>query len=202
MKQIHSPLILLVLLTFIITGCASITKGTSQTITVSSNVEGATIFLDDEMIGSTPFAGPVKKNKKFLKIEAEGYGTENVALSKSLEPIFWGNIIIGGTLGSITDFATGAAYQYAPASYQIDLKASGQTGAAFLREVGVRKFGMLYIDSISQDIADGGGQYIDALVALSLSSEGEGLNVSGIASALEVSRGNQVAFGNRLVDLL
>ncbi|MEM6782641.1 MAG: PEGA domain-containing protein [Bacteroidota bacterium] len=185
-----------------VAGCASIVTGTTQTISVSSNIDGASIFLDEELVGTTPFVGPVKKNGSTLRIEADGYRSETYSLSKSLEPMFWGNIIIGGTLGSITDFSTGAAYQYAPAAYQVDLQASDQSDASFHQNVGVRKFGMVYVDQLSMNIAAGGGEYVDALVTLSEAEGDDGLTFDEIAAALEASRGHQLAFGDLLVAAL
>ena len=91
------------------------------------------------------------KGQQEIRVEKEGYRTTTLVLSKSLEGIFWGNIIIGGTLGSITDFATGAAYAYAPATYHVEMKANGTSQIEFERRMTVRKFAMIFIDEISQD---------------------------------------------------
>lgn len=183
-----------------VAGCATIASGKTQAITVSANVEGAEVFLDGVMIGSTPFTGPVAKNKEQLRIELDGYRTETLALSKSLDPIFWGNIIIGGTLGSITDFATGAAYVYAPASYQVDLQRAGQSRDDFHHEVVVRKFSMIYIDEIALDISNGGGDYLNALTEL-VTWRGSDATGDSVEAALIGSGGDPVEFGNAVVAL-
>lgn len=203
MKRSLSFIGLAVLAGLNIAGCATIVAGSSQSISVTSNVEDAEIYLDGDQIGTTPFTGMVPKNKEELRVEKEGYRTETVSLSKSLEPIFWGNIITGGTLGSITDFATGAAYQYAPASYQVELQAAGQPDSEYLQQLAVRKFSMIYIDEISQDIVDGEGDYLSALVALVNRNEKVGPEVDGsdVAGALEASGGDPVRFGREVVGL-
>lgn len=197
----HTHRILAGLAAVSVAGCATITSGTTQSISVSSNVEGAEIFLDGVVIGTTPFTGPVDKNKEQFRIEAEGYQTETVSLSKSLEPIFWGNIIIGGTLGSITDFASGAAYQYAPASYQVDLQRAGQTTAEFQHEVAVRKFSMIYIDEIALDLANGGGDYLSALLEIMNGEQGAAVAGADVERAMEASGGYPVQFGDQVVEL-
>jgi hypothetical protein len=201
MTKRHAPGLSL-LLALLVAGCATLASGSSQSITVSSNVDDAEVFLDGVLIGRTPFTGIVKKGKSNLRVEAPGYRSENLALSKTLDPVFWGNIIIGGTLGSVTDFATGSAYQYAPAAYQVVLRAEGQTDASYSLELGVRKFATIYIDEISRDLANGGGQYVDALVELSSASGGDTLSSKSIRTALETSRGQQTAFGSLVVELL
>lgn len=182
------------------TGCATIASGTSQSISISTNVEGATLFLDANMIGTTPYTGEVPKNKEQIRIELEGYRTETLSLSKSLDPIFWGNIIIGGTLGSITDFATGAAYEYSPATYQVDLQRSEQSEEDFLHEVVVRKFSMIYIDEIALDVSNGGGEYLDALTEL-VGMRGAPTTKKAVVEALVESQGDPVVFGNATVAL-
>jgi len=49
----------------VVSACATIASGKTQAISVSSNVEGADVFLDGILIGQTPFTGPVAKNKRF-----------------------------------------------------------------------------------------------------------------------------------------
>ena len=195
----YLALVIAVVLAGAVAGCATIGTGTTQAITVSSNVDGAEISLDGVVIGRTPFTGQVKKNQNQLRIEASGYRPETVTLSKSLVPLFWGNIIIGGTVGSITDFATGAAYQYAPASYQVELREEGMSDNAFLRQMGTRKIAMVYIDAIASDLASGGGEYLDGIIAMSGYGDLEPLTQQDVLEAMEESRGNRIKFGELVV---
>lgn len=187
---------------FSLVGCATVALGTKQSISITSNVDGATIYLDGQQIGRTPFQGEVSRNKKTLRIESDGYVTETVVLSKSLEPIFWGNIIIGGTVGSSTDFASGAAYSYAPATYQVELQAERQSSIEFQQQLMVRKFCMVYIDELSRDVAGGDGEYLTALLSL-VNDESDGkVDSSNIRDALVASHGDPVCFGDAVVELL
>jgi hypothetical protein len=184
-------------------GCATLVKGTTQSITVSSNIDGAEIFLDGQRIGATPYAGPVPKNKGTLMVQKSGYKTQTVALSKTLEPIFWGNIITGGTLGSLTDFGSGSAYQYAPASYQVDLKEEApQAQDDFERRTAARKFAMIYLDRISADLAQGSGDHLDALLVIVNGGKGSGVDADAIREALVASDADPVRFGNEIVELI
>lgn len=185
-----------------VAGCATVISGTTQMMTISSNVDGAEIFLDGEKIGTTPFTAAVPKNKSAVRVEAEGYQGENLSLSKSIDPMFFGNIIIGGTLGSITDFATGAAFQYAPSTYQVELRARGQSEQAYRGQLATRKFAMVYATEISQDIAAGGGEYLDALMKIMTEYAGAAATESDVRNAMAASRGNVVRFGQEVVELL
>lgn len=105
------------------TGCSTIIKGKDQVVTINSNVEDAQITVNGVPVGKTPFTGPILRNSKtVVGVSKDGYVTKNVTLDTSIEPIFWGNIIIGGVLGSTTDASTGSMYKYAPATIQIDLE--------------------------------------------------------------------------------
>lgn len=202
MKRMTLAVIALLGLSAFVLGCATITKGTSQQISITSNIDGATLYLDGSVIGTTPYYGEVPKNKKELKVEKEGYRTETIVLSKTLEGMFWGNIILGGTIGSITDFASGGAYAYAPATYQVDLKSDAQSALEFEQEYAVRKFSMIYIDEISRDLAAGEGEYLAALLELMDKQDSLPQAAGEVRNALESCKGRQTDFGNAVVALL
>mgnify|MGYP006102809235 CR=1 FL=1 len=185
----------------VITSCATIASGRTQVVTVGSNVDGADIFLDGVSVGTTPFTGELRKGGNNLRIEAQGYESQTVSLSRSLEPVFWGNIIIGGTLGSITDFAAGSAYQYQPATYQVELRSSDQDLADFNEQLVLRKFSMLYADEISRDLGQGGGEHLEALVGLLSENNDRDITISDIQLALQRSQGDLFEFGENVLVL-
>lgn len=191
-----------VTLCVLLAGCATITQGTSQMVSITSNVEGATVYLDDMAIGKTPFQGLIKKGKKAIRVEMAGYRTETVALSKKTDGWFWGNLVTGGLVGSTTDGVSGAAYVYAPASYQVDLKSDTQSSLEFDRQYAVRKFSMIYIDNISRELATDNGEHIAALCELLGSRVEQSSKIDGIRAALEASSGDPVRFGDMVVDLI
>ena len=184
------------LCSLMISSCATIVKGTTQSISISSNVNGASLLLDGVEIGSTPFHGVVPKNNSEVKIVLAGYRTETIVLNKTLEPLFWGNIISGGTLGSLTDFVSGAAFNYAPASYQVELQAEGQSSLDYEKQLLARKFSMIYIGEISRDMVAGEGAYLSAIMEIT------GAKAMDIRAALEISGGNQIEFGKAVVSLI
>lgn len=200
MKKITFLISLLISL-FLLGSCATIMKGTEQTITINSNVDNADIYLEGIKIGETPFVGKIKKNKDALRVEKEGYKPYTLSLSKNLEPIFWGNIISGGTLGSITDFATGAAYAYSPSSYQVEMFKEGETETAFLQRFELRKYALTYTTDISIDIGNDGGKYLQTIIELA-GLEYNDDNIKVIEDKFDEAKGNEVIFGNKIVDLI
>lgn len=194
-------LLLVAASTLMLGGCATLVKGSSQAITITSNVDGAEILLDGQLVGSTPFSGVVPKGKTTVMLRKAGYACASVTLSKTLEPIFWGNIISGGTTGSLTDFATGAAYAYAPATYQVDLKAASESDAAFADDVTLRGLAMVYMDDIVLELARGGGEHVVALSRLLQSRTGKPTAPAVLSRAVATSEGDAVRFGREVLRL-
>jgi len=106
-----------------VAGCSTIINGKTQTVSINSNVRDANITANGLAIGKTPFTGEmIRGDKTVVTVSKEGYISKTVTLSTDFEPIFWGNIISGGVIGSTTDAATGSMYKYAPNTLQIDLE--------------------------------------------------------------------------------
>jgi len=102
--------------------CASIIKGTNELVSIDSNVKGADVVVNGKTIGQTPYNGKIKRaSESTITIKKEGYQSKTIVADTTIEPIFWGNILVGGVLGSSTDFGTGAMYKYSPATFIVDL---------------------------------------------------------------------------------
>lgn len=95
------------------TSCASIISGTTQDIVVSSNAPHATLTVNNEDAGELPSGARVaRKQRNILKVSAPGYQTRIETLDKGLNPWVFGNILIGGIVGIIIDFVSGAVYKF------------------------------------------------------------------------------------------
>lgn len=104
----------------LLTGCATIFKGTDQVLTITSDPDGATVRIDGKPVGVTPLSTKVKKNSvDSIMIEKEGFRTETMPLDKKFDGItllstFWDL--------STTDLVSGAAYEYQPSTYHFKMK--------------------------------------------------------------------------------
>lgn len=123
MKSLNSALLPVLLIASASLGaCSTIVKGDNQTVSILSNVKGADVYVNGEMIGQTPYTGPVERAADTtVTLKKTGYETKTVTLNTTFEPVFWGNIIFGGFIGSTTDMASGSMYKYAPATVTLDL---------------------------------------------------------------------------------
>lgn len=115
----------------LLTGCASVFKGTDQVLTITSDPDGATVRIDGKPVGVTPLSTKVKKNSAdSIMIEKDGFRTETMPLEKKFDgvtllSIFW-------DLGT-TDFVTGAAYEYQPSTYHFKMKKDAKWTSNFGR---------------------------------------------------------------------
>ncbi len=104
----------------LLTGCATVFKGTDQVLTITSDPDGATVRIDGKPVGVTPLSTKVKKNSAdSIIVEKDGFRAETMPLDKKFDgvtllSIFW-------DLGT-TDFVTGAAYEYQPSTYHFKMK--------------------------------------------------------------------------------
>ncbi len=107
------------------TGCASILKGSDQPININSNVDSAEVYVNEQLVGRTPFTGTIERRSRVnLRVSKEGYQSRSLILDTSIEPVFWVNVFVGGVWGSTTDWATGSMWKVSPNTYNVDLKKS------------------------------------------------------------------------------
>ena len=153
-------------------GCATILGDSNQVISVDSNVPGAEVFLNGKAIGETPLSTTVPKEADAkLEVKKEGYQSQTLEMTTSLTGAFWGNILIGGLLGSTTDQATHSAYEYDPGSYQIDLipeQASQGELNSLMAEANLRRFILYNYTQIIREASSERGEHLDALSGLLL----------------------------------
>ncbi|MFQ5958647.1 MAG: hypothetical protein ACE5LF_04690 [Alphaproteobacteria bacterium] len=101
-------------------GCATIVKGTDQTVAVETpGVEEAECSLVDNKgmnyyVKSTPDSVVVNRGDGPLMItcEADGYKKTTTEFDEKFEGWTLGNVIFGGIVGVVVDAASGAAQQY------------------------------------------------------------------------------------------
>ncbi|WP_151901340.1 PEGA domain-containing protein [Sulfurimonas hydrogeniphila] len=102
-------------------GSATIFKGTSQAITIDSEPEGAKVYVDGQLRGITPLSINMKKSLSThtFRVVKEGYSPVTRTLEKSYDPVAILNIVWDL---STTDMLTGAAFEYSPNNYMVQLE--------------------------------------------------------------------------------
>jgi hypothetical protein len=102
-----------------LTGCASLFTGTTQSIMVETQPAGADcqVTKGGMLVGevkSTPGYVRVHRGSVGLEIACRkpGYAVAQTAAPTEIEAWLFGNAVIGGLVGVVVDFSTGAAYRY------------------------------------------------------------------------------------------
>ena len=114
-------------------GCASISRGTTENISISSTPPGATAELsglDNPTSCVTPCVVVVKRNADItVTVNKEGYEPQVIPLTKEIPGSgaagFAGNVLLGGLVGMGVDAATGAAQDHKPNPVIVTLKPAG-----------------------------------------------------------------------------
>ncbi len=153
-----------------VAGCATIVNGKTQLVSFQSIPAGATVMIDGRPIGQTPLSLQLeKKSNQILVVRKEGYKEFSTTMGTTVSGWFFGNIAIGGVLGSTTDAATGAMHEYVPNQFLVTLEADGTNSANGKVEKSkaekIREFILLSHAQIAADIQAGGGSYLSSLLS-------------------------------------
>jgi hypothetical protein len=102
-----------------VTGCATITRGTSEVLVINTEPAGATASLSSGHMCKTPCSIELKrKNAVHVKLEKAGYETLDTDVKSEVSgaggAAMAGNVILGGLIGAGIDAATGAMDRLTP----------------------------------------------------------------------------------------
>ncbi len=117
----------LVGLTFVLGGCATITRGTTGNVGFDSKPSGAEVRLSNGLACVTPCSLAVKRNEEFVATFTKaGFIGQQVEVKTQVAGEgaagFAGNIIAGGVIGMGVDAATGGALEHVPNPVVVELE--------------------------------------------------------------------------------
>ena len=112
----------------LLSGCATVVSGTSQTVAISSTPQGAYCSVSRGggqvgAISSTPGNVSVGKSGSALSVTCSkpGYQSATSFANSSFNGWTFGNIVVGGLIGVAVDASTGANFDY-PASIDVPMQ--------------------------------------------------------------------------------
>ncbi|WP_337871635.1 PEGA domain-containing protein [Ignavibacterium sp.] len=108
----HSSIfVLIIVVSFIFTSCATIFKGSTDDVSFSSDPTGAKVYVNGSLLGTTPFQLELKSNKTYtIEFKKDGYETKAVVLNNSIGAGWILLDVLGGLIPVIIDAATGNWY--------------------------------------------------------------------------------------------
>jgi hypothetical protein len=152
-------------------GCASIMHGTSQEMTFQSSPDEVLVTVGGRVIGKTPVTSRLdKKSGQSVVFSKDGYKPVTMELTTTLDPWFWGNIVLGGLIGSTTDGINGAVNEYSPSQYFVTLTPDGVSSIENLtlksQRDKAKEFIVGHYTNLMANISQGGGEDLSALMGL------------------------------------
>ena len=104
--------------------CASLMHGTSQDVGISSSPTGATVTIDNQSPGQTPYIAHLsRKDNHLVKLALPGYAPAELTITRKTSGWVWGNIVFGGLIGLAVDAMTGGLYNLTPEQLSATLAA-------------------------------------------------------------------------------
>lgn len=192
----------------LLTGCASIVDGNSQSVSFASNPEGATVYLNGAAIGKTPVTISTKRkgSAQPLRFTKEGHQDVEVNMTSRVNPWFFGNIITGGLLGSSTDGLSGAAFKYDPGHYMVTLPPTGNSSVAdatvLTDKQKVVNFIVAGYAELVKELNSQSGQYTASLLQLGQVNEEQKDDTTRRLKALSDAYTNIPEFADKAADML
>lgn len=109
-----------------VSGCATVTRGTKDTLVIESEPAGADVRLSNGMTGKTPTSFKLpRKHPLVVNIEKEGYEPISVNVNSQVSGAgaagMAGNVLVGGLVGAVVDPLSGAMKDLRPNPVKVTL---------------------------------------------------------------------------------
>jgi hypothetical protein len=114
-------------------GCASVTRGTTENLSIASTPSGAEAIisgLENPTTCLTPCSVVVKRNADIsVTVQKPGFEPQTIPLTREIQGTgaagFAGNVLAGGVVGMGVDAVTGAARDHKPNPVIVTLQPNG-----------------------------------------------------------------------------
>ena len=122
-----SRILTVVVIAFLLTGCATITRSTSQSFVIETNPSGADVRLSNGYSCVSPCSLGMKRKPGFqVTISKDGYKTVTTTVTSQVSSGggagMAGNVIFGGIPGLVVDSVSGAMNELIPNPLVIKLE--------------------------------------------------------------------------------
>lgn len=134
MRKALAPQISLILVVAasLLSGCATVTRGTKDTLVVESDPPGAKVKLSNGLYGKTPTSFKLsRKDHLTVTIEKAGYESLSIDVRPQISGAggagMAGNVLVGGIIGVAVDAGSGAMNDLKPNPISVKLNPISKT---------------------------------------------------------------------------
>ncbi len=171
MSKRNEPILTIIMCAAMLSGCASLVSGSTQEVSFQSNPEDVVVTVSGRVIGKTPVTVQLdKKTGQSVVFGKDGYKPVTMQLTTTMDSWFWGNILLGGLIGSTTDGLSGAVHEYSPSQYFVTLSPVGvntmESSTLTTQRDKAKEFIVRHYASLIADISKGGGDDFSGLMPL------------------------------------
>jgi hypothetical protein len=119
MRMYMNKSIVFIALALVLSSCATITRGTSQAFSVTSDPTASTVTFSNGLSCTTPCSIEAKRKPGFsVTATKEGYKSVTTSVISSISggggAAMAGNIVLGGIIGGAVDASNGAMNELSP----------------------------------------------------------------------------------------
>ena len=157
-----------------LSGCGTIVGGSSQNISIDSNVKGVEIFDGGMKLCETPCTVRLarERSEKTLIARKNGYEETRILVGTSLNLFTLGNLI--SYTGFTTDAVTGAVWEYSPDSYYVNMmRNEKESRKEELLKKEIRRFILKNYDALRMEAGSGKSEYTKSLSSMTKIGVGE-----------------------------
>lgn len=224
---------LLLVVAMLLPGCATLVDGSTQEVSFQSNPEGVAITLlpkppatrksesradgnistvvktepapPSRLLGYTPLRITLDRSDgQSITFSKDGHKPLVMQLATRTNPAFWGNIAVGGLLGSTIDNATGAALEYVPNQYFVTLIPLDSTSIDRNTGQAQRDKAILFIirrhTAIMTDLSRGSGEDWTSLLEVLQISPGHDTEARGTIKAFSTIYPDVATFATHVAE--
>lgn len=114
---------LLLALACLTSGCATIVRGSTESITVTADRDSAFVFVDGRAAGVTPARLDVRRSRSHrIGVVRDSFLIAQAEVGRSLNPaVAVGSLVFGGVAGLALDVGTGAVFELDPNVVHVSL---------------------------------------------------------------------------------
>jgi len=186
-----------------LSGCATLFVGSTQSISIDSNAQGAEITLisptkGQQPLGKTPYSGIVEKETNLMiALSKEGYVDKRVTIETSYEMSFFLTILLSWP-SSTTDLASKSYIKFSPSNIYVNMAKEEASLEEHKKDNEIKYFVLMNYSEIENNLTLDKGEHLQTLQQKVLENK---LSNEEIKSILHTSLHNPVKFAETIAQV-